>query len=359
MYPANVSSQVTTSETSRHLVDDSVEPTAGTWKTWAISSGKALRVPPPPNRHATRQELKEVREALNNQDPAILASISYWSAGAPSYRWMQLITDRVLSGKPVTPYVHRLYTYVSMAMYDATVATWESKYAYDRPRPIEMDDRLRTRLATPHSPSYPSEYAATAAAAATVLSYFLPAEADAFNTQAEAAGKSQIYAGLAFRSDYDAGMELGRKVAEEVIQLAKADGSDVLWSGTVPVGPCRWLGTNPINAAAATWKPFLLTSPSELRPPEPPPCDSDQIIAETKIVRDFPRSPTAFPTNQRAMFWQSPEGTLFWPYVFADKWMFEDKLTENPPRAARVYALLSIALFDSLIASQDGKFTYW
>jgi membrane-associated phospholipid phosphatase len=246
-----------------------------------------------------------------------------------------------------------------MAMYDATVATWSSKYAYSRPRPSEIDPRLKTRLATPHSPSYPSEYAATAAAAAAVLSYFFPAEASAFQSQAEEAGKSQIYAGLAFPSDYSAGMELGRKVAEQVIQVAANDGSAVPWAGTVPLGKCLWLGTNPPNAAAAVWKPFLLSSPSEFRPPQPAACDSPQMMAETAIVRDFPRSPAAFATNQRALYWQSLEGTTYWPYTYADKWMFEDKLDENPPRAARVYALIAISLFDSFIASQDGKFTYW
>jgi len=29
------------------------------------------------------------------------------------------------------------------------------------------------------------------------------------------------------------------------------------------------------------------------------------------------------------------------------------------PRAARVYALIAAAFFDSFIAGQDGKFTYW
>ena len=39
--------------------------------------------------------------------------------------------------------------------------------------------------------------------------------------------------------------------------------------------------------------------------------------------------------------------------------MFEDKLDQNPPRAARAYALTAAVLFDAFIASQDGKFTYW
>jgi membrane-associated phospholipid phosphatase len=39
--------------------------------------------------------------------------------------------------------------------------------------------------------------------------------------------------------------------------------------------------------------------------------------------------------------------------------MFEDGLHLNPPRAARVYALIAASFFDAFIASQDGKFTYW
>lgn len=35
-----------------------VEPGAGAWKTWVISSGSAIKVPPPPGQAATRAEIK-------------------------------------------------------------------------------------------------------------------------------------------------------------------------------------------------------------------------------------------------------------------------------------------------------------
>src|SRR4029077_9382060 len=142
-------------------------------------------------------------------------------------------------------------------MYDATVAAWDSKYAYNRPRPSELDSTLKTRLPTPRSPSYPSEHAATAPAAAGVLAYFFPNEAGAFQSLAEQAGKSQLYAGLQFPTDYSAGLDLGQKVAARVIEFAKADGSDAVWTGTVPTGTCMWIGTNPGNVTATTWKPVL------------------------------------------------------------------------------------------------------
>ena len=64
-------------------------------------------------------------------------------------------------------------------------------------------------------------------------------------------------------------------------------------------------------------------------------------------------------TNYKAFYWQSPEGLNIWPYRYLDKWIFEDGLDQNPPRAARAYALVAAVLFDAFIASQDGKFTYW
>lgn len=198
--------------------------------------------------------------------------------------------------------------------------------------------------------------AKTAQAAATVLAYLLPAEAETFQKMAQEAGWSRVLAGLQYPSDYEAGLALGRKVAEKVIEKAKADGSGAVWTGTVPTGPCKWIGTNPGNVTAANWTPLLLSSPSQFRPAPPPACDSPEVLAETAEVRNFPRT---FTTNYKAFYWQSPEGLNQWVYRYADKWIFEDRLDKNPPRAARVYALLGAVMFDAFIASQDGKFTYW
>jgi hypothetical protein len=80
------------------------------------------------------------------------------------------------------------------------------------------------------------------------------------------------------------------------------------------------------------------------------------MVAEAAEVRNFRRT---FNTTEKAFFWQSPEGRETWFWTYASKRLFETKLDQNPPRAARAYALLGVALFDSWTASQDGKFTYW
>jgi len=337
-----------------------MEPGAGAWKTWVISSGREFRAAAPPDVAVTRAELTWIRDvALTTTNTNILNSVTFWSAGAPSYRWIELLNNRSTRGAPLTAFPVRPYVYLAQAMYDATIAVWESKYTYNRARPIEVDPTLKTRLPTPRSPSYPSEHAATAAAAAAVLAYFFPAEATDFQRAAEEAGKSQVYAGLNFWSDYTAGLELGRQVANRVIERARADGSDAVWTGTVPTGKCMWIGTNPGNVTGPTWRPLLLASASEFRPPPPPACDSPTMELQLAEVSNSPRTVAAFTTNAKALYWQSPSGLNSWPFEYASKWMFEDRLDQNPPRAARAYALIASAFYDAFIASQDGKFAYW
>jgi membrane-associated phospholipid phosphatase len=336
-----------------------IEPNAGNWKPWVISSGKDYRVPPPPAADETRHELKALAELVSHNDAAAAKQIAFWDAGAPSYRWIDLINSRAIAGKPLSPFGHRVYTYVALAMNDATIAAWESKYYYNRQRPSEMDHNLVTAVAVPNSPSYPSEHSATAWAAATVLAHLIPAEADSFLQMAAEAGRSRVLAGVQFPSDDEAGAELGRRVAAAVISKADVDGSGTPAVASPPTGACNWKGTNPGNFGAQNWTPLLLTSGNQFRPPEPPTCTSAQVQQELADVRNTPRGMTAFGTNYKAFYWQSPEGLNTWPYRYADKFMFEDGTHQNPPRAARAYALIAASLFDAFIASQDGKFTYW
>jgi membrane-associated phospholipid phosphatase len=334
----------------------SIEPQAGKWKTWMIPSGQVYRVPPPPDPATTRAELIWLRGVTADLDKSAVGQVRHWDAGPPVYRWMELLEKRINAGQPLTAHPHRVLTYVALAMYDATIAAWDSKYAYNRPRPSELDAGVRTMVAVPDSPSYPSEHAAAAAAAAGVLSWFFPDQSATYRAMAEEAARSRLFAGVQYPSDYAAGMELGRQVAQKVIEHIAADGYTVTWNGSVPAGKCMWTGTNPGNAAATTWKPLLLASAGEFRPSAPPDCESAQMKEEAAAVKSFQRT---FNTNQIAYYWQSPEGRETRPFLLAERWMFEYKLERNPPRAARIYALISAAHYDTFIASQDAKFTYW
>jgi membrane-associated phospholipid phosphatase len=324
----------------------SVEPHAGEWKTWIIPSGQAYRLPPPPGLTQTREELDTVRHAVVMVDQKTLERVKHWDAGSPAYRWIDLLEKRINAGTPTTAHPHRPLTYVAMAIYDATVAAWDSKYAHNRPRPTALDPDLRALVEVPNSPSYPSEHAAAAAAAAGVLSWFLPGEASAFQAMAEEAGRSRVLAGVQYPSDVAAGMELGRQVAQAVIARAAADGYTTAWGGAVPTGKCKWTGVNPGNASATGWKPILMSWPGELRPAAPPDCESVEIKAEVGAVKSYQRT---FNSNMKAYYWQSPEGRETWNFTVASRWMFEDGMDRNAPRAARAYALIAAAHYETIV----------
>lgn len=331
----------------------------GEWKTWVIASGREHGVAPPPAAQETAAEAAWLKELMSEQHPWIEEQVKYWDAGPPSYRWMNLIAQRQSAGQPIGAYFVRAYAYAAIAMHDATVAAWQAKRDYQRARPSATDAGIHPKVAAPAGSSYPSDYAATAAAAATVMAYLVPAEAGYFQRLAEEAGRSRLYAGVEYPSDYMAGMELGRRVAEQVIARARMDGSDVAWAGSIPGGRCKWTGTNPGNASAASWRPLLLASPSEYRPAPPPDCESPEMMADLAAVRNYPRALTTqnLGTNARAMYWQTPEGVYPWVYLQMGRWILEDKM--DAPHAARAYALVSATGYDAFIASQDGKFAYW
>jgi membrane-associated phospholipid phosphatase len=334
--------------------------TAGNWKTWVIPNGSAIAVPPPPSEAATATELAWLKGFSSQNNATTLGQIKYWDAGSPAYRWVNFVTSRHLAGQAIgAPDVNRPYAYVAIAVHDATVAAFNAKYKYNRKRPSEVDSSIQPLISVPTSPSYPSDYAAAAGAAAAVLSYFLPSEAASIQSLAEEAARSRLHAGVELPTDFLAGFELGRQIGELVVARARTDGAGTAFAGVIPTGRCNWTGTNPGNATATLWKPFLLSSASEFRPPAPPSCDSPQVQAELAAVRNFPRAlnSASFATNGRAFYWQSAEGVQPWPFVYLNRLVLEDRL--DAPSAARAYALLAVGMYDAWIASQDGKYAYW
>jgi len=105
-----------------------VEPNAGNWKTWVISSGRDYRVPPPPNPAETWSELRSLEDLISHNDAQARQQITFWDSGAPTYRWIDLITSRLLAGTATTQYPHRVYTYMAIAMYDATIAACHEEH---------------------------------------------------------------------------------------------------------------------------------------------------------------------------------------------------------------------------------------
>jgi membrane-associated phospholipid phosphatase len=246
-----------------------------------------------------------------------------------------------------------------IAIYDAMVAAWDSKYNYKRPRPNEVKAGLTTVVTNPLSPSYPAEHAVAAGAASEVLAYVFPDRATFFREKAKEAARSRVTAGVNYPSDVAAGLALGRQVAALVIARGTSDGTDAKWTGSVPVGPGKWTGTNPILPMAGTWRPWVLSSPREFRPAPPIAYDSPEKATELAELKNFPRTPQ---TNNEALFWEAVVGGLrahqYWNEQLSKKTL-EYRLDNNPPRAARAFVLPFVTLYDAGIACWEAKYTYW
>jgi membrane-associated phospholipid phosphatase len=330
-----------------------VEPTAGQWKTWFIQSGPALRLGPPPDTTATTAELQSVKTAIAARDQAALANIRFWDAGAPGYRWMELTEQLAVSEGLPTPYQTRALALVAASIYDATVAAWDSKYFYSRPHPSQVDPSVLLAAPLTASPSYPSEHAAVAAAAAGVLAYLFPDQTAALNRMAAQAGQSRVAAGVAFPSDVSAGMTLGGQVAQSAIAYAQTDGSSQPFTGAFPGGTGVWGSPNPVAPLAGTWRPIVLTGANLYRPAAPPAFGSDAANAQYAADRNLAKTNA---TNHLAWFWQPG---FFQPWLAeVETEIFQNHLDQDAPRAARVYALQTVAQHDATLACWDAKYAY-
>ena len=327
-----------------------IEPSAGAWKTWVITSGAQQSLPAPPGAKETKKEIDELLSLQTERSQAALETVRYWDSGSPNYRWNQ-IAFKVATESSASVVAERMLALVNVAIYDAMIVTWHWKFKYDRQRPGKLEAKLKAVVPNPESPSYPSEHAVAAGAASAVLSYLFPDKTQFLIDKAEEAGRSRLLAGAQYRSDVTAGLQLGRQVASLVIERAKKDGSDAKWTGSVPTTPGLWNGTNPYDPQMATWKTWVLSSASQLRPVAPPSFDA-AAMAEVKEAAKNPRA------KREAYYWAITSLPKYWNEMASLK-LFEHKLDRNPPQAARVYAVLSTAYYDSLIACWDAKYAYW
>lgn len=319
-----------------------LEPQAGQWKTWFIPSVKTYRLPAPAT---NKEELAQVLAAQRALDSADMQKIIYWNAGAPGYRWCNLSADLWMSGISDSGAVANML--VGAAIYDATIAAWDTKYAYNRTRPFSADSKVKLHAANPQSPSYPCEYSVAAGAAVAIISHFYPSMGDSVKRMAEQLMTSRIAAGLAYPSDVHAGFELGKKIGIQEIDQTKDFFTTRKFDGNIPNKPGLWNGKFAWQPMAGYNKTVVLDSASQFRPAPPP--DFAKEMAEMKSFKQ------TFKSRANAFHYASQDtgGDLL------TKKIFEYNLHTNPPRAARLYAAVHIAYYDAFTACWDAKYAYW
>lgn len=376
---------------------------AGTWKPVLLSAPDefAVTMPAATNTPGYLAEVNEIRSWQANLTDAQKETIKYWSAGAV-LRWNEILRELVAmhnippyqnedgsypapsAANPFAyptfpfanpPYAARAYAYVSAAQYDALIAAYHFKKLYNRAAPYTIEG-VNALVPKSDLPSYPSEDATVAGVTVELLKLLFPADLAFIQQKADEHMRYRIMAGANVRSDMEAGLALGKAVAQKFTARARTDkagaaiGTAALWADleakTAATGEMPWISQEspkrpPMLPLFGKVKTFLFDSATlvSIRPPAPPSTNSEQFKRELEEIKQYSRN------NDREMlrivsFWAdgvnsyTPPG--HWNAIAAEDFV-QERYSEV--RWARNMALLNMAMMDAAIACWDAKYTYF
>jgi hypothetical protein len=223
-------------------------PAFGFVKPFVLKRGDQFRAEGPPSLSSDEwaadfNEVKRLGRVDSAERTAEQTEIALCGAEPPLPMWNRVARSE--SAQKQTGLVEnaRLFALLNLAMVDATIACWDSKYTYRFWRPVtaipladtdgndatEADPAWTPLRATPLHPEYPSGHSCVSNAAAKVMTSFFgkhiafstatstcPAGVvrsyDSFQALADEVGDSRIYIGFHFRSSIRDGAHLGRQV---------------------------------------------------------------------------------------------------------------------------------------------------
>jgi hypothetical protein len=203
------------------------------WRTWAMTSDDQFRPPPPPafGSQAFLDAFAEVR-MMNNEIAAEIAAgtgsprlkiAKDWAARGPLYL-NEVATRLIVDHHKSEIEAARTLALANMAGFDVQDACFDAKLAYYYIRPSQyaasQGVAFTLFVGLPNHPSYPSGHSCNTGAYMTVLQNAFPDEAEYLQSQIEEAGLARMYGGLHYRFDCLAGREIGRKVANLVLETA-------------------------------------------------------------------------------------------------------------------------------------------
>ncbi|MBI1191998.1 MAG: phosphatase PAP2 family protein [Bacteroidetes bacterium] len=212
-------------------------------------------MPPPPPSYSTTpgtEFMDEVMEVYNTvlnltDEQRIIAH--YWSddpgkSATPAGHSLSILRQVLDLEDANLAEAAESFALMTMAVHDAFISCWESKYIYNLVRPItviqtEIDGAFTIPLPTPPFPEYTSGHSVQSGAAAKVLTEIFgenyaftdytqvnrpdingdPRSFASFYAFADEAARSRLYGGIHFRSAIDEGIAQGLGVGENIMAL--------------------------------------------------------------------------------------------------------------------------------------------
>jgi hypothetical protein len=386
------------------LDPSSLDPAAGSWRMILLTGPTQIAVPAPTavTSAAYVAELAAIKTSQANLSADQRNAIAYWSGGGVM-RWNQIVRELVARynlppapkdeggypvpdvenpfGDPAFPfanpvYAARAYSYVSAAQYDALKAAWYWKFQYNRLSPAKNDNTISALIPISALPSYPSEDAVISGVTVEMLKTLFPAAVEEITLRAAEQRNAALWSGKATASDLAAGLALGKSVAALFLTRAAGDGmktaggSAVLWKALADSatgrGEVAWLSQDvparppmlPLFGQVRAWN----MTPAQIvaeRPPPPPSTGSLQMKDETAEVKRTVEhlTPAQLAIAQK---WNDGAGTYSPPGHWNDvalEYVRDANMSEV--RAARVFALLNMAMHDAGVACWEAKFHYF
>jgi hypothetical protein len=228
-----------------------MQPTWGDNRPFVLASGQTCMPPAPPAYtedsasafYAEALEVYETQTTLTSDQQAIAL---FWAddlgaTATPPGHSISILTQILAQEDTSLAFAAEAYARLGIAMSDAFIGCWHTKYVYNLVRPVTViqrwiDETWLPIVDTPPFPEYPSGHSVQIGAASAVLASLfgesyaftdhthddrgLPARSyTSFSQMAEEAALSRLYGGIHYRSAIERGLEQGQCIGAQVNEL--------------------------------------------------------------------------------------------------------------------------------------------
>ncbi len=206
----------------------------GAVKPWLFNAAdiETLRpaLPPSTGSAAFQEQVAAVKREADPTDRDKMRIVHFWADGTGTYtppgHWNAFAFEEIYNAGQSDVRAARNFALLNMAMMDAAIICWETKYHYMVPRPTQMDPEIKTLTGLPNFPAYTSGHSTFSATGATVLGHLFPAKASTFDAWANEASLSRLYGGIHYPMDCEVGLQSGRAIGGLAVQRALTDGAE-------------------------------------------------------------------------------------------------------------------------------------
>ena len=269
-----------------------------------------------------------------------------------SVEWQERARNLVAANNLSPLAAARIFSALSVAQYRAVMAIQFPDGNGDTPEPAA------TRMNGGGQHMLEGRRGAVAGASAQVLSFFFAGASGSLEQEVRRQG--ELTESGVVHPAFTRGVAFGRTAGNALVERVKNDGFTTPWTGTVPVGPGKWVANGP--PAGATFggvTPYFLTSGSQFRSPPPPAFDSPAFLADLAEIRTLSDTRTPAQTSS-AVSWNYGTGTFtpvgYWNLT-ASNYVVVKAMDEL--EATRTFALTNAAMMDALIACWESKYYHW